>query len=250
MARYRRQEEQEDNRYALVYKLPDKNYKYTPEELDELASLYITRRWLVDLKPRPNHSDQGTTNTVLFACCFIPMWIFCHLTLWYATGGDNLAASTWDHTIELIQPKVGFGGLIMSSLILTILVLLGIGGIISRFSYAQQDEEDRNTEKLLAKELNAHSQVVEEMGRQMLTLKQNNENGMKELEKAYYDVAKYKKMYQEMKSKSEKLDKQVQKLEIKTLKQDTVIAKLHNTIARSKNIEDTVDNSGLGMYAE
>ena len=211
------QEEQEDNRYALVYKLPDKNYKYTPEELDELASLYITRRWLVDLKPRPNHSDQGTTNTIMFACWFIPMWIFCHLTLWYATGGDNLVASTWnswDHTIELIQPKVGFGGLIMSSFILTILVLLGIGGIISRFSYAQ------------------------EMGRQMLTLKQNNENGMKELEKAYYDVAKYKKMYQEMKSKSEKLDKQVQKLETKVLNQDTTIAKLENKLVRGTKTND------------
>ena len=236
------QEEQEDNRYALVYKLPDKNYKYTPEELDELASLYITRRWLVDLKPRPNHSDQGAVNTAMFACWFIPMWIFCHLTLWYATGGDNLAASTWDSTIELIQPKVGFGGLIMSSLILTILVLLGIGGIISRFSYAQQDEEDRNTEKLLAKELNAHSQVVEEMGRQMLTLKQNNENGMKELEKAYYDVAKYKKMYQEMKSKSEKLDKQVQKLETKVLNQDTTIAKLENKLVRGTKTNDEAED--------
>lgn len=233
---------QEDNRYALVYKLPDKNYKYTPEELDELASLYITRRWLVDLKPRPNHSDQGAMNTVMFACWFIPMWIFCHLTLWYATGGDNLVASTWDHTIELIQPKVGFGGLIMSSFILTILVLLGIGGIISRFSYAQQDEEDRNTEKLLAKELNAHSQVVEEMGRQMLTLKQNNENGMKELEKAYYDVAKYKKMYQEMKSKSEKLDKQVQKLETKVLNQDTTIAKLENKLVRGTKTNDEAED--------
>lgn len=236
------QEEQEDNRYALVYKLPDKNYKYTPEELDELASLYITRRWLADLKPRPNHSDQGAMNTAMFACWFIPMWIFCHLTLWYATGGDNLVASTWDHTIELIQPKVGFGGLIMSSFILTILVLLGIGGIISRFSYAQQDEEDRNTEKLLAKELNAHSQVVEEMGRQMLTLKQNNENGMKELEKAYYDVAKYKKMYQEMKSKSEKLDKQVQKLETKVLNQDTTIAKLENKLVRGTKTNDEAED--------
>ena len=226
------EEEEQDTRLALVYKLPDKNYKYTHDELLELTTVYLERRLIPKVKPRPNHHpDWGGINTLFFILGFIPMWIFCFLVIWYATGGDNLTGKL----NEMVHSTMSNGGLFMSSLILTILVLLGLGGIISRLYYLSEDTDDRNAEDLLARELNAHTQIIEDMGREFMAMKESYEKDMSKSEKSAYDLAKYKKMYQEMKSKNDKLKKQVQRLETKVLNQDTVIAKLNNTLAKKKD---------------
>lgn len=230
-------------RKALLYKLPNKNYKYTKQELAELLNVYVSNGWLPMIKQKASSYLDGGMRSLFFVVGMFPIFFISYLCIYSVAGGSSV--------IDPVQtePTISTGGIIMASFILTIFVILGIIGIITSLTDLSSDSNDRDAQEIIGKELNAHTQILKALNEDNATLleerdyyKNNYDKLEGKFETLYHD-------YNTTCSNKRKAEQRARKLENKILDLETKIAKMKHASTK-RGTTDTEPEEGLGMYEE
>ena len=228
---------------ALLYKLPDKNYKYTKEEMAELLNVYTTDSWLPIIKQKASSYLDGGMRSLFFVVGMFPVFFISYLCIYSVAGGSSV--------IDPVQtePTISTGGIIMAAFILTVFVILGIIGIITTLTDLSDDGNDRDAQEIIGKELNAHTQILKAL---------TEDNRALEEERNYYKgnfdklESKFETLHNDYNtacSNKRKAEQRATKLENKVLDLETKIAKMKYTSVKKGKV-DAEPEEGLGMYEE
>lgn len=228
---------------ALLYKLPDKNYKYTKEEMAELLNVYTTDSWLPIIKQKTSSYLDGGMRSLFFVVGMFPVFFISYLCIYSVAGGSSV--------IDPVQtePTISTGGIIMAAFILTVFVILGIIGIITILTDLSDDGNDRDAQEIIGKELNAHTQILKALTEDNKTLEEERDYYKKNHDKL---ESKFETLYRDYNTacnSKRKAEQKSQKLENKVLDLETKIAKMKHATVK-KGTVDTEPEEGLGMYEE
>lgn len=224
-------------RKALLYKLPDKNYKYTIEEMAELLNIYTHNRWLPIIKQRASSKLQGVKMLYL-TVGFFPVFFISCVCIHIAAGGGTTNSS---------EANISTGALYMAAFILTVFVLLGIVGIISFFSDISNDNTDRDAQEIIEKELNAHTQILKALKQDNKELEQERNYYKENFNKLESRLETLSYDYDNACNKRKKAEQKITKLELQILNLRTKLAKINNVRAK-KALQTTEPVEGLDMY--